>query len=64
MKRISDDVSLWKISPGNGIPIWRQFLARIIVFLALFLSAAIYILPVILIIAGILSILYLTLYVN
>ena len=58
MKRISDDVSLWKITPGNGIPIWRQILARIIVFFALLISAAIYIIPVLLIIAGILSILY------
>lgn len=64
MKRITENSLNWKIDPGNGIPIWRQILARIIVFFALILSAAIYILPVLIIIAGILSILYLTLYVN
>lgn len=58
MKRITEDNINWKIDPGNGIPIWRQILERIIVFFALLISAAIYIIPVLLIIAGILSILY------
>lgn len=64
MKRISDDVSLWKITPGNGIPIWRQILARMIIFFAFVLSAIIWMLPILLILTGIISILYLTLYVN
>ena len=64
MKRISDDVSLWKITPGNGIPIWRQILARMIIFFALMLSAVMWMLPILLILTGIISILYLTLYVN
>ncbi|MDY6420705.1 MAG: hypothetical protein SPK65_09815 [Succinivibrio dextrinosolvens] len=38
----------WRLNPGNGVPLWRQLLARLIVGVALILNCILWMLPAIL----------------
>ena len=38
----------WMLNPSNGVPLWRQLLARLIVGVALILNCILWMLPTIL----------------